>query len=316
MIGDLSRNDKIVVMMKQLIALGLALAVAATVSAGAQGGSFEVASVKPSNPNPTGPLGAAPFVLPALGRLTAQNITLRMLVMAAYQKQPFEIVGGPEWQNSDKFDINAKAPDTSPTTDQLLGMLQTLLADRFKLKVHTETRDVPIYALVLARGDRRPGPKMKQSTDNCPDFKVQQQQQLEAIAKGGLQGLAASAMKPGETRPCAVGAFPAGPGLIGLKASGQAMPTLALVLTQLMGRPVIDRTELSGSYDFELTIDLQTLLRLQAEMGLPVPPLPAGLPEAPSLTTVLQEDLGLKLDSQRGPGQVLVIDSADRPTPD
>ena len=305
-------------MMKRLIACGLALiaAVALAVSAGAQAGSFEVASVKPSNPNPTGPLGAAPFVLPALGRLTAQNITLRMLVMAAYQKAPFEIVGGPEWQNSDKFDINAKAADTSPTTDQLLGMLQTLLADRFKLEVHTETRDIPIYALVLARGDRRLGPKMKQSTDNCPDFKVQQQQQLEALAKGGLQGLAASVMKPGETRPCAVGSFPAGPGLIGLKASGQAMSTLALVLTQLMGRPVIDRTELSGGYDFELTIDLQTLLRLQAEMGLPVPPLPAGLPEAPSLTTVLQEDLGLKLDSQRGPGQVLVIDSAERPTPD
>lgn len=305
-------------MMKRLIACGLAVAaaVALAVSAGAQAGSFEVASVKPSNPNPTGPLGAAPFVLPALGRLTAQNITLRMLVMAAYQKQPFEIVGGPEWQNSDKFDINAKAPDTTPTTDQLLGMLQTLLADRFNLKVHTETRDVPMYALMLARGDRRPGPKMKQSTDSCPDLKVQQQQQLEAIAKGGLQSLAASAMKPGETRPCSVGSFPAGPGLIGLKASGQAMSTLALVLTQLMGRPVIDRTDLSGSYDFELTIDLQTLLRLQAEMGLPVPPLPAGLPEAPSLTTLLQEDLGLKLDSQRGPGQVLVIDSADRPAPD
>ena len=305
-------------MKKRLTACGLAMtaAVALAVSAGAQAGSFEVASVKPSNPNPTGPLGAAPFVLPALGRLTAQNITLRMLVMAAYQKPPFEIIGGPEWQNSDKFDINAKAADTSPTTDQLLGMLQTLLVDRFKLKVHTETRDIPIYALVLARGDRRLGAKMKPSADNCPDFKMQQQQQLEALAKGGLQGLAASAMKPGETRPCAVGSFPAGPGLIGLKASGQAMSTLALVLTQLMGRPVIDRTELSGGYDFELTIDLQTLLRLQAEMGLPVPPLPAGQPEAPSLTTVLQEDLGLKLDSQRGPGQVLVIDSAERPTPD
>jgi uncharacterized protein (TIGR03435 family) len=304
-------------MRNRLVALGLFLtvAVALAVSVGAQAGSFEVASVKPSDPNPTGPLGGTPFVLPALGRLTAQNVTLRILVMAAYQKQPFEIVGGPEWQNADKFDINAKAAEASPTTDQMLGMLQTLLADRFKLKLHTETREVPIYALVLARSDRKFGAKLKPSTDDCPDFKVQQQQQLEAIAKGGLQGLAAQAMKPGETRPCAFGSYPAGPGLIGVKASGQALSTLALVLTQLVGRPVVDKTELTGLYDFEMTIDLQTLARIYADLGINMP-LPPGLPEGPSLMTLLQEDLGLKLDSQRGPGDVLVIDSAERPTPD
>jgi uncharacterized protein (TIGR03435 family) len=304
-------------MRNRLIPLGLALtaAVVLALSAGAQTGSFEVASVKPSDPNPTGPLGGTPFVLPALGRLTAQNVTLRLLVMAAYQKQPFEIAGGPDWQNADKFDINAKSAEASPTTDQMLGMLQTLLADRFKLKLHTETREVPIYALVLARGDRKLGAKLKPSTDNCPDFKVQQQQQLEAIAKGGLQGLAAQAMKPGETRPCAFGSYPAGPGLIGVKASGQALSTLALVLTQLAGRPVVDKTGLSGLYDFEMTIDLQTLARIYAELGINMP-LPPGLPEGPSLMTLLQEDLGLRLDSQRGPGNVLVIDSAERPQPD
>lgn len=303
--------------MQRLIGLCVvvAAAVALTIPARAQSSSFEVASVKPSDPNPTGPLGGTPFVLPALGRLTAQNVTLRILVMAAYQKQPFEIVGGPEWQNADKFDINAKAADASPTTDQMLGMLQTLLGDRFKLKLHTETREVPIYALVLARNDRRLGPKLKPSTDNCPDFKVQQQQQLEAIAKNGLQGLAASVMKPGETRPCAFGSYPAGPGLIGVKASGQALSTLALVLTQLAGRPVVDKTGLTGLYDFEMTIDLQTIARIYAELGINMP-LPPGLPEGPSLMTLLQEDLGLKLDSQRGPGDVLVIDSAERPTAD
>ena len=144
---------------------------------------------------------------------------------------------------------------------------------------------------------------------------MQQQQQLEAIAKGGLQGLAASAMKPGETRPCAFGSYPAGPGLIGIKASGQTLSTLALVLTQLAGRPVVDKTDLTGLYDFEMTIDLQTIARLYAEIGINMP-LPQGLPEGPSLMTLLQEDLGLKLDSQRGPGEVLVIDSAERPTPD
>src|SRR5687767_14706125 len=156
-------------------------------SAGAQSGSFEVASIKPSNPNPTGPLGAIPLVLPALGRLSAQNVTLRLLVIAAYQKQPYEVLGGPSWQNKDKFDINARAEDAAATPDQLLEMLKTLLADRFKLKLHTETREVPQYALVLARNDRRLGPKMKPSSEVCPDLKEQQQKQLEALAKGGLQ---------------------------------------------------------------------------------------------------------------------------------
>jgi uncharacterized protein (TIGR03435 family) len=298
-----------------LLCLGAALALACTLPAGAQSASFEVASVKPSNPNPTGPLGAAPLVLPALGRLTAQNVTLRILVMAAYQKQPFEIIGGPSWQNSDKFDINAKAEDASGTTDQILGMLQTLLAERFKLEVHTETREVPIYALVLARDDGRLGQKLKVSTDSCPDYKVQQQQQLEAFAKGGLSAIAAMRPKPGETTPCSIMPQPAAPGSIGMKASGQAISTLSLLLTQLVGRPVVDKTGLTGLYDFELTIDLQTILRLSADLGLNVP-VPPGLPEGPSLMTLLQEDLGLKLDSQRGPGDVLVIDSAELPTPD
>ena len=298
------------------LCLGAMAVVVLTLPVGAQSAGFEVASIKPSNPNPTGPLGAAPFVLPALGRLTAQNVTLRMLIMAAYQKQPFEIVGGPSWQSADKFDINAKAEDATLTTDQMLGLLKTLLADRFKLKLHTETREVPIYALVVARNDGKTGAKLKASADNCPDFKVQQQQQLEALAKGGISGLAAMMPKPGETRPCAIMPLQTAPGSIGMRFSGQALSTLALLLTQLTGRPVVDKTGLTGSYDFDLIIDLQTLLRVYAELGITVPPLPQGLPEGPSLMTQLQEDLGLKLDSQRGPGDVLVIDSAELPTPD
>jgi uncharacterized protein (TIGR03435 family) len=302
-----------------LLCLGLAVAVACTIPAGAQAPAFEVASIKPSNPNPTGPLGATPMMLPALGRLTAQNVTLRMLIMGAYQKQPFEIVGGPPWWNSEKFDINAKAADgTGMTTDQILGMLQTLLADRFKLKVHTETREVPVYHLVLARGDGRLGPKMKASTDNCPDFKAQQQAQLEAIAKGGLGAIATMRPKPGETAPpCSITPVvpPPTPGSIALKATGQGMQLMTLLLTQLVGRPVVDKTGLMGLYDFELSIDVQTLARIYADLGVNMQ-LPPNLPEGPSLMTLLQEDLGLKLDSQRGPGAVLVVDSAEMPTPD
>ena len=111
-------------------------------SLSAQFGGFEIASVKPSNPNPAGPLGAAPMVAPALGRLTAMNVTLRRLVYEAYRLAPFQVVGGPAWQNTNRFDINARASDGSVTPDQILELLKTLLADRFD---------------VHARFDRSPG---------------------------------------------------------------------------------------------------------------------------------------------------------------
>jgi uncharacterized protein (TIGR03435 family) len=279
--------------------------------------SFEVASVKPSNPNPTGPLGATPMVLPALGRLTAQNVTLRMLVMTAYNRQPFQIVGGLPWWNSNKYDITAKAEDGTATLDQMRVMLQGLLADRFKLKAHIETREVPIYELVLARGDKKFGPKMKASSDTCPDFKEQQQKMLEAIAKGGVGALQSLLGKPGENKPCSITQIPPTPDnlALGFKATGQSMELLVTLLTQLSGRPVIDKTGLTGPHDFELSISLQSLAALYQELGVTLP-LPPNLPEGPALMTTVQEDLGLKLDSKRGPSEVLVVESAELPTVD
>ena len=253
------------------------------------------------------------MVVPAFGRLTATNATLRRLVLAAYEKEPFQVVGGPAWENTARFDITAKATDGSATTNQILELLKTLLADRFKLRVHAETREVPIYALVMARSDGTIGAKLKPSAAACPDFKAQQQQQYEALAKGGL---AAVLPKPGETVPCTVTSRPSEPGLIAVKATGQSLAALSLMLTQLTGRLVVDKTGLTGLYDFDLTVDLLTLSRRSADIGSNFGPLAPGLPEAPALMTQLQEDLGLKLDSQRGPGEVLVIDSAELPTPD
>ena len=286
----------------------------------AQNESFEVASIKPSNPNQTGPLANLPMVLPALDRVTAQNVTLRLLVMTAYQKQPYEVAGGPQWQNADKFDINARTAGAK-STDQLLGMLQTLLIDRFKLKVHTEKREVPIYALVVARSDGKLGAKLKASAEKCPDLKEQQQKALEGLAKGGgIAGLLAAGAQPNADGPCSFSGFqPPTPGSIGIRARGQQLSTLTQLLTQFAGRPVVDKTGLTGNFDFEFAIDLRTLLQMSASLGVTVPGIEealAKLPEGPSLMTQLQEELGLKLDSQRGPGDVLVIDSAELPTPD
>ena len=279
--------------------------------------SFEVASVKPSNPNPVGPLGTTPMVLPALGRLTAQNVTLRMLVMFAFDKQPFQLAGGPSWQNSNKFDIEARTGDSSTPLEQMRLMTRSLLTDRFQLKTHTETREVPIYALVVARDNGRLGPKLKASTDACPDFKEQQQKMLEAIAKGGISAVQSMMGKPGENKPCSMTQIPpsADNPALGIQARGQSIDLLVLLLTQLSGRPVVNKTGLTGPYDFELQISLQTLAAVYQELGVSLN-LPPNLPEGPALMTTVQEDLGLKLDSQRGPGEVLVIDGAELPAVD
>jgi uncharacterized protein (TIGR03435 family) len=100
------------------------------------------------------------------GQVVVTNYTLRDIIRNAYNVQRYQIAGGPEWLAQDRFDITAKAPDGA-TQPQLLVMVQTLLADRFKLRVHRETREVPIYALVLARADRRLGPKLQPATFDC-----------------------------------------------------------------------------------------------------------------------------------------------------
>ena len=288
----------------------------AQVPAAVPAGRFEVASIKPSNPNPASVQASLPMIVPALGRLQAQNMTLRLLIVAAYQKQSFQVLGGPGWLNTTKFDVNARADDSKASTSGLLEMLQRLLADRFRLRVHSETREVPIYALMLARSGGRLGPQLKRSTADCPGYKEQQQKMLEAIAQGGIGGLTAMMSKPGESRACGISpAAPTSAG-VGIKLTGMPILMLTEMLTQLVGRPVVDKTGLNGLYDYEITIDVPTLMRMYAELGVHLPNAAANLPEGPSLMRTLQENLGLKLDAQRGPGQVLVVDSAALPTPD
>jgi uncharacterized protein (TIGR03435 family) len=278
-------------------------------------GRFEVASIKPSNPNPASFQASLPLIVPAYGRLQAQNMTLRLLIVAAYQKQSFQLLGGPAWLNTTKFDVDARAGDPKTSTTGLLDMLQRLLADRFKLRVHAETRQVPIYALMLARPGRL-GPQLKPSTANCPGYKEQQQKMLEAIARGGIGGLTAMMSKPGESRACGISPAATKSAGVGIKLTGMPIVMLTEMLTQLVGRPVVDKTGLNGLYDYEITIDAPTVIRMYAELGVNLPSAAASLPQEPSLMTNLQETLGLKLDAQRGPGQVLIVDSAAPPTPD
>jgi len=283
---------------------------------------FEVASIKLSDPNASGPLSMIPMVMPqGVGRLSATNVTLRFLIRMSYGVQDFQIEGGPAWQTQQKFDIVAKAEDSAATdTSQLMPMLKALLIDRFKLKAHTETREMPIETLVVARSDGKLGPNLKPSTSDCKNAQEEQRKRAEALLKGGPGALAGLLPKPGEVVPCSMTPMIGGAGTgtgFGLRGNGQPLMILTQLLQQVTGKTVQDKTGLTGLYDFELTFDPEALLRVVSQFGINVPAnlnLPPS--DAPSLLTALREQLGLKLDSTRGPVEVLVIDSAEMPTPD
>lgn len=265
---------------------------------------FEVASVKTnkSGDNRIG-IGFAPG-----GRFRATNVPLRELIAAAYgTPQPlaaFQITGGAKWVETDRFDIVAKAPgDPQPGPNgpppAMFGMLRNLLTERFQLVVHRETKDSPIYALVLARADGKLGPQLHPSTTDCAAL------MNAARARGGAPP---PPPPPGERMPCGMRMFPGN-----LSGGGSSMGQITNVLARFVSRTVVDRTGLTGNYD----LDLQwTPDQLPQGRGDAPPGLPAVDPNGPSIFTAVQEQLGLKLDSARGPVDVLVIDRAEHPTED
>jgi uncharacterized protein (TIGR03435 family) len=304
-------------------ALGVALGGLATAQepdVATSGADFEVASVRPSGPAANGLLGMVPIILPAGDRLTATNVPLRMLIRTAYGLQDHQIEGAPRWLASERFDVTAKAgAGTGGSIEAMQPMLRALLAERFALRAHTETRELPVYALVVARDDGQLGPGIAPSDSDCRHAEEEQRKLLDAFLKGGATALAGLLPRPGESRACAVmpSLEAARTGGLGLRADGQPMAVVAQLLEALLGRPVEDRTGLAGLYDWDLTFDIRDIaaqMAAQAGINLPVGALPES--DNPSLLTALREDLGLKVDSRRGPVEVLVIDSVARPTPD
>lgn len=225
-------------------------------------------------------------------QLAVINYNLFNIIRNAWGLQGNQIAGGPDWSRADdvRFDITAKLPD-GVKESEVGPMLQRLLADRFKLRTHRETRQVPVYAMVLARADGRLGPKMTPAAVDCAALRA-------AFQRGE---------RPPEPAP--VGDRPAcgmrtTPGRV--LAGGYAMADIGRNLSGLVGgRPVIDRTGLGGLYDLELTW---------------TPDQPTGGANADtsgvSVFTALQEQLGLKLEATIGPVDLLVIDSAERPSED
>ena len=273
--------------------------------------TFEVASIKPNNSG-----DGRVMMQNQPGRFTATNVTLRLLIRNAYQLQDFQITGGPGWLGSDHFDIVAKIPDgvrdggpgAPGTVGPLQLMMRALLAERFKLAIHNETKDSPIYALILARSDGRLGPSLKKSETDCSAVLA------AGRGRGPGRGLPPPGPpQPGDPMPCGIRI---GPG--NMAVGGSTLAQFANSLGMFAGRVVQDRTGLAGSYDFNLTWTPDQMP--QRSPGAPDgPPQFNGVavdPNGPSLFTAVQEQLGLRLDSQRGPVDVVVIDRADKPVED
>jgi uncharacterized protein (TIGR03435 family) len=257
---------------------------------------FEVASVKPAAPDQRGI-----FMRPgANGGISLNNLPLKELMTIAWRIQAFQISGGPSWIESARWDISATA-NHKPKPDEMPLMIQSLLADRFQLKVHHETKELPIYALVLANKDGKLGPQLKESKEgSCAAFDPSKPP--PPPEPGKLPVIGCGGMFMGFDR---------------LSATAVEIDQLTRILSRTLGRTVTDKTGLAGKFDIQLqyTPD-QAQLQLMAPPGGLPPGMPAPQfdPNGPSIFTALQEQLGLKLESQKGPVDILVIDHVERPS--
>jgi uncharacterized protein (TIGR03435 family) len=269
------------------------------------------------------------------GNISVNGMPVRLLIRQAFgQLQDFQVVGGPDWINSDRFDIEAKPEGGGPMSPQVLqSVFRQILEDRFALKVHKETRELPTYALMVARSDGRLGPNLKPSSDEC-STRMASRGRGPADGRGGPAPDARGGAVVGRGGPPPDGR--GGPGRAGgpapfdfdappvcgqrgggfgrWRAGGATMADFAAMISGTAQRVVIDKTGLTGYYDIALTY---TPTGDQLPQGPPppgAPPLPPIDPDGPSFFTAIQEQLGLKLENQRGPVEIVVIDSIQQPT--
>lgn len=205
-------------------------------------------------------------------RITIDAMTAANLVMDAYEVRDFQIEGGPGWVKTDRYDIGALAPgEVAPAVADVRKMEQRLLADRFQLKFHRASREMPVYALTVAKS----GSKLKENAEGT----------------GIVMFRNSKPDSPTE-----------------VTGSGAAVDALVRSLSGIPGidRPIIDRTGLTGKYDFKLNLLYKFLVDKSGPQAMG--------PDGESVFTAIEEQLGLKLEPQRLPVEILVIDSIERPS--
>ncbi len=309
------------------IAVGLALAGGvASGQAPAARPAFEVASVKPA-----APLDARMILSGQMrigmktnaARVDIGSMSLMDLVCAAYKVKPHQ-VSGPDWMGGARFDIQAKLPEGA-TTEQIPEMLQGLLAERFKLALHRSFTDHPVYALVVGKG----GPKLKEPPPDEPAAAGEAPKDGVAISvgneevkiSGNLQGkgMVVTGGLGGKTR---IVVTPEG--AMRVEADKTTLPALADLLTRLVDRPVVDMTELTGSYQVALDVTQADLINMARTAGIGVvqarsaggdagrPADAASDPSGSSSIFAAVQQLGLKLEPRKAPIDVLVIDHLEK----
>lgn len=284
--------------MRVLTALAFLITTVAASAAQAPPTSFEAGSVKPVTDN-----RAAPplVVLQAGGRLSAPRTTLKELVRVAYGVEPDQVIGGPSWIDHDTFEIIAKAP-AAASRDDVRVMLQSLLKDRFRLAVHEDLRDLPVYLLESAA---KAGPEMRPANGACTPMKM----------PAGVPPPPPPPPPPGGDAPVQILGGAAGVGarcgalfLSGwVTARNVDMTWFAYQFGQrILHRRIVDRTGWTGNFDIDLVYtpdDGPMMLNGASISG-----------DAPALSTAMREQLGLKLTASKRPLQVVVIDRAEPPT--
>jgi uncharacterized protein (TIGR03435 family) len=264
---------------------------------------FEVASIKLNTGERN---GMRVRVLPGGGLIT-ENAPLQLLMQNAYTLQAFQIVGGPGWIQSDGYNIEAKGDGKPASRAELFLKLRSLLEDRFQLKVHRETKELPVYALTVAKN----GPTLPQPKEgSC--LAVDLNGPTPAPPPPPASG-------PPQVSPCGgirVMGYQSGARMQGGKVS---MAEFVRTLSMVMGRPVVDRTAFTGTFDLILDFtpdETEGGLRPPAAVSNKpkLPPPADDLSAPPQIFSAIQEQLGLKLESSKGPVEVLVIDHVERPS--
>jgi uncharacterized protein (TIGR03435 family) len=278
--------------------------------------AFEVASVKPA-------ASTAGRIMVDAGRISCTSVNLKSVLMRAYDVKRYQIAG-PSWLGSEGYDIIAKVPDGVPE-EQIPAMLQALLAERFQMTVHRETREQPVYALVVGKN----GPKLKKSDESAAPIS----------AFGGPGGGPPPPPPPpaqstgrgrGATSPTTLsgGSLPKGMmgvdlnanGAMHLHARGVTLSLLASTLSDLMDRPVVDMTGIQGEYDISLDTAADEMVGIKITLARgPGPmggasadgvPAPESAPTASIFTSI--QRYGLKLEPRKGPVEYLVVDKAEK----
>ena len=259
--------------------------------------AFEVASVKRNTSGDS----KMYFQVPASGTVNLVNATVRMIVREAYQIDPamerYTLVIGSnsplvrgesiqEQMSAPRFDIQGKPPADAAAGTQR-AMLRTLLAERFKLRVHTETRSLPVHALTVVRQGRL-GPGLRPSTVDCAAYFAERTKNPGLPQPQGSDG-----------RPLCASSYDfSKPGAQGLRSAG-TIATLVRMMQAFVERPIVDDTGLTGSFEWMLTFGMSPAAN------------DAGIP---GISTAVQEQLGLKFEPRTAPYEVLVIDSVEMPS--